>query len=61
MKDHCNNVIYSECSTLTYVGIIGFESRGFAVSGRGERKIEFRSLPMNCTIRIYNISEAYVI
>ncbi len=39
-----------------YVGAASFEPQRFAVSGRGERKIEFRNLPVNCTIRIYTLT-----
>ncbi len=39
-----------------YVGAASFEPQRFAVSGRGERKIEFRNLPSNCTIRIYTLT-----
>lgn len=39
-----------------YVGAASFEPQRFAVSGRGERKIEFRNLPANCTIRIYTVT-----
>jgi hypothetical protein len=39
-----------------YVGAASFEPQRYAVSGRGERKIEFRNLPANCTIRIYTIT-----
>ncbi|MDZ7288538.1 MAG: hypothetical protein ONB44_02460 [candidate division KSB1 bacterium] len=38
-----------------YVGAASFEAERFAVSGRGERRMEFRSLPANCTIRIYTV------
>jgi len=38
-----------------YVGSAAFEPERFAVSGRGERRLEFRGLPARCTIRIYNI------
>ncbi len=38
-----------------YVGAASFEPERFAVSGRGERRIEFRGLPQNCTIRIYTV------
>ncbi len=38
-----------------YVASASFEPERFAVSGRGERRIEFRGLPGSCTIRIYNI------
>jgi hypothetical protein len=39
-----------------YVGAASFEPQRFAVSGRGERKIEFRNLPAGCTIRIYTVT-----
>ncbi|MBE0538589.1 MAG: hypothetical protein IH620_02655 [Ignavibacterium sp.] len=39
-----------------YVGAASFEPQRFAVSGRGERKIEFRNLPANCTIRIFTLT-----
>ncbi len=39
-----------------YVGAASFEPQRFATSGRGERKIEFRNLPANCTVRIYTIT-----
>ncbi|NUN10302.1 MAG: hypothetical protein HUU54_14100 [Ignavibacteriaceae bacterium] len=39
-----------------YVGAASFEPQRFAVSGRGERKIEFRNLPANSTVRIYTLS-----
>jgi hypothetical protein len=38
-----------------YLGSASFEPERFAVSGRGERRIEFRGLPASCEIRIYNI------
>lgn len=38
-----------------YVGAASFEPERFAVSGRGERRIEFRGLPAHCTIRIYTV------
>ncbi len=38
-----------------YVGAASFEPGLFATSGRGERRIEFRGLPQNCTIRIYTV------
>jgi hypothetical protein len=43
-----------------YVGAASFEPQRFAVSGRGERKIEFRNLPANCTIRIYTVTGEFV-
>lgn len=39
-----------------YVAAASFEPQRFAVMGRGERKIEFRNLPTNCTIRIYTLN-----
>lgn len=39
-----------------YVGAASFEPQRFAVSGRGERRIEFRGLPQFCTIRIFTIN-----
>jgi len=38
-----------------YVGAASFEAARFAISGRGERRIEFRSLPADCDIRIYSV------
>ena len=38
-----------------YLGSASFEPERFAVSGRGERRLEFRGLPANCVIRIYNL------
>ncbi|MFZ5516912.1 MAG: hypothetical protein ACOY90_09760 [Candidatus Zhuqueibacterota bacterium] len=38
-----------------YVGSASFEEERFAISGRGERRIEFRSLPGKCTIRIFTV------
>ncbi|HET9325633.1 MAG TPA: hypothetical protein VFQ05_02550 [Candidatus Eisenbacteria bacterium] len=38
-----------------YVGSASFEPARFAVSGRGERRIEFRAVPLNSTIRIYTV------
>ncbi len=39
-----------------YVAAASFEPQRFAVSGRGERRIEFRGLPQSCTIRIFTVS-----
>lgn len=39
-----------------YVGAASFEPQRFAVSGRGERRIEFRNLAVNSTIRIYTVT-----
>ena len=38
-----------------YVGAASFEPQRYAVSGRGERKIEFRGLPQKCTIKIFTV------
>ncbi|MBN2172114.1 MAG: hypothetical protein JW819_12415 [Candidatus Krumholzibacteriota bacterium] len=38
-----------------YVGSASFEPERFAVSGRGERRLEFRGLPSRCVIRIFNV------
>lgn len=39
-----------------YIGQASFEPQRFAVSGRGERRIEFRGLPESCIIRIYTVT-----
>ena len=38
-----------------YVGAAGFEPQRFAISGRGERRIEFRAIPQGAVIRIYTV------
>jgi hypothetical protein len=38
-----------------YVGAASFEPSRFAISGRGERRVEFRNIPLNSTIRIYTV------
>ncbi|MCA9754014.1 MAG: hypothetical protein KC591_17580, partial [Gemmatimonadetes bacterium] len=38
-----------------YIASASFEPERFAVSGRGERRLEFRGLPANATIRIYGV------
>jgi hypothetical protein len=38
-----------------YVGAASFEPERFAISGRGERRIEFRALPQASVIRIYTV------
>jgi hypothetical protein len=38
-----------------YVGAASFEPSRFAVSGRGDRRMEFRNVPQNSTIRIYTV------
>jgi hypothetical protein len=39
-----------------YVGAASFEPERFAISGRGDRRIEFRGLPANCIVRIYTVT-----
>ncbi|MGH3861871.1 hypothetical protein [Actinokineospora sp.] len=38
-----------------YVESASFEPAPFNVTGRGERRMEFRGLPTSCTIRIYTV------
>ena len=38
-----------------YIGAASFEPAPFGVSGRGERRIEFRAVPLAATIRIYTV------
>src|SRR5262245_12807441 len=38
-----------------YIEAASFEPARFNVTGRGERRIEFRGLPSTCTIRIYTV------
>lgn len=38
-----------------YVGAASFEPAPYNVTGRGDRRIEFRNLPKSCTIRIYTL------
>ena len=38
-----------------YIGSASFEPARFAVSGRGDRRIEFRAIPLGSTIRIYTV------
>jgi hypothetical protein len=38
-----------------YIGSASFEPERFGISGRGERRLEFRGLPAECTIRIYTV------
>lgn len=38
-----------------YVSSASFEPERFAVSGRGDRRLEFRGLPATCTIRIFSV------
>jgi hypothetical protein len=39
-----------------YVGAASFEPERYAVTGRGERRIEFRGIPVGSTIRIYTVA-----
>jgi len=38
-----------------YIASASFEPAPFAVSGRGDRRIEFRNIAVNATIRIYTV------
>jgi hypothetical protein len=38
-----------------YVGAASFEPARFAISGRGERRLEFRNIPLNGVVRIYTV------
>ena len=39
-----------------YVGAASFEPERFAVTGRGERRMEFRGIPVGAVIRIYTVA-----
>ena len=39
-----------------YIASAAFEPERFAVSGRGERRLEFRSVPQGATVRIYTLA-----
>lgn len=39
-----------------YLGMASFEQAPYAQTGRGERRLEFRSLPFNATVRIYTVT-----
>ncbi len=39
-----------------YIASAAFEPERFAVSGRGERRLEFRSIPQGATVRIYTLA-----
>ncbi|MGE5364923.1 MAG: hypothetical protein ACM3SM_12400 [Bacteroidota bacterium] len=39
-----------------YVGAASFEPQKFAVSGRGERRMEFRNLPALATVKIFTVN-----
>jgi hypothetical protein len=38
-----------------YMGSASFEPSRFAISGRGERRVEFRAIPTGATVRIYDV------
>jgi len=38
-----------------YVGAASFEPERYAISGRGERRVEFRAIPSGAEIRIYTV------
>jgi hypothetical protein len=38
-----------------YVGAASFEPTPFGVQGRGDRRMEFRNIPRNATVRIYTV------
>ncbi len=38
-----------------YAGAASFEPQRFAISGRGERRMEFRGLPAGAVVRIYDV------
>ncbi|HTK31318.1 MAG TPA: hypothetical protein VL332_05095 [Candidatus Saccharimonadaceae bacterium] len=38
-----------------YIASASFEPARFAESGRGERRLEFRNIPINATVRIYTV------
>lgn len=39
-----------------YMGMASFEQAPYAQTGRGDRRIEFRAIPVNATVRIYTIT-----
>ncbi len=43
-----------------YVGAASFEPEKYAISGRGERRLEFRGLPVHSVVRIYTVAGALV-
>jgi hypothetical protein len=38
-----------------YVGSASFEPARFAITGRGDRKVEFRNIPLGAEVRIYTV------
>ena len=43
-----------------YIATAKWERRTLYTTGRGDRKVEFKKLPANCTVRIYTIAGALV-
>jgi hypothetical protein len=39
-----------------YMGMASFEQAPYAQTGRGDRRIEFRAIPVNATVRIYTVT-----
>lgn len=39
-----------------YMGAASFEQAPYAETGRGDRRIEFRAIPVNATVRIYTVT-----
>lgn len=39
-----------------YLGMASFEQAPYAQTGRGDRRIEFRGIPVNATVRIYTVN-----
>jgi len=39
-----------------YLGMASFEQAPYAQTGRGERRLEFRAIPVNATVRIYTVN-----
>lgn len=60
-RDNLSNSILNEIQVVPnpYVAATITEKRPF-LSGRGERRIEFRNLPTNARLRIYSASGAFV-
>jgi len=43
------------CVPNPYIASASFEPQRFASSGRGDRRMEFRAIPVNATLRIYSL------
>jgi len=43
------------CVPNPYIASASFEPQRFASSGRGDRRMEFRAIPVNSTLRIYSL------